>query len=99
MSERDHVALEATSNTWELPDELCGWVGQVTVANSYKIKLISHVPAKTDRHDALVLAQLQAAHCCPQCGCHRYLCESCGYPGYKLALRLSCGFSAYQSPT
>ena len=61
----DQVALEATSNAWELHDQLVGLVGQVTVANAFKVKLISSARVKTDRHDALVLAQLQAAHLLP----------------------------------
>jgi transposase len=35
------------------------------VANSYKIKLISQAPTKTDRPDALFLAKLQAGHLLP----------------------------------
>jgi transposase len=61
----DQVALEATSNAWELHDQLAPLVGQVTIANAFKVKLISSARVKTDRHDALVLAKLQAAHLLP----------------------------------
>jgi transposase len=61
----DQVALEATSNAWELYDQLAPLVGQVTIANAFKVKLISSARVKTDRHDALVLAKLQAAHLLP----------------------------------
>jgi transposase len=61
----DHVALEATSNAWELHDQLVPLVGQVTIANAFKVKLISSARVKTDRQDALVLAKLQAAHLLP----------------------------------
>lgn len=61
----DSVALEATINSWEFHDQLCGIVAEVLVANSYKLKLISASASKTDRHDALVLAKLLAANLLP----------------------------------
>jgi transposase len=61
----DSVALEATTNSWEIHDQLQGIVAEVQVANSYKLKLISASSAKTDRHDALILAKLLAAHLLP----------------------------------
>jgi transposase len=59
------VALEATTNAWEFHDQLAPLVGRVVVANSHKIQLISSSPNKTDKHDALVLAKLQAANLLP----------------------------------
>jgi transposase len=59
------VALEATSNAWALYDQLAPLVSQVTVANAFKVKLISSARVKTDQQDALVLAKLQAAHLLP----------------------------------
>src|SRR5262247_4123506 len=50
----DQVALEATCNAWEIHDQLVTLVEQVTVANAFKVKLISSARVKTDRHDALV---------------------------------------------
>jgi transposase len=61
----DEVALEATSNAWELYDQLEPLVEQVTVANAHKVKLISSARTKTDNHDAMVLAKLLAANLLP----------------------------------
>jgi len=61
----DQVALEATSNAWAIYDQLTSQVDEVKVANVYKVKLISSSRAKTDRHDAVVLAQLLAANLLP----------------------------------
>ena len=61
----DWVALEATTNSWTFYDQLSPMVERVSVANCYKMKLISASAAKTDRHDALVLAKLLAANLLP----------------------------------
>ena len=61
----DQVALEATSNSWAIHDLLLPLVAGVSVANSYKLKLISSSARKTDKHDALVLASLSAASLLP----------------------------------
>lgn len=61
----DHVAFEATTNAWVFYDQLCGQVAEVAVANSTRLKLISASSNKTDKHDALVLAKLLAAHLLP----------------------------------
>ena len=61
----DQVALEATSNAWELHDQLQPLVQRVSVANTFQLKLISASAAKTDKQDALVLAKLLAAHLLP----------------------------------
>jgi transposase len=61
----DWVALEATTNSWTFYDQLSPMVERVLVANCYKMKLISASAAKTDRHDALVLAKLLAANLLP----------------------------------
>jgi transposase len=61
----DRVALEATSNAWPIYDQLVPLVSEVLVANPYKVKLISNSRAKTDRHDAVVLAKLMAANLLP----------------------------------
>jgi transposase len=65
MNLTDEVALEATSNAWELYDQLEPLVAAVTVANAHKVKLISSGRAKTDKQDALVLAKLLAANLLP----------------------------------
>lgn len=61
----DHVALEATTNAWEIHDQLKPLVAAVQVANCHQIQLISASSAKTDKHDALVLAKLSAAQLLP----------------------------------
>jgi transposase len=61
----DSVGLEATTNAWAFHDLLLPIVQSVTVANSHKIRMISASPTKTDKHDAIVLAKLLAAHLLP----------------------------------
>ena len=61
----DHITLEATANAWEFHDLLSPMVSCVQVANSHKLRLISASSRKTDKHDALVLAKLLAAHLLP----------------------------------
>ena len=62
----DQVALEATSNAWEIHDQLQPFVASVSVANTFQLKLISSSAAKTDKQDALVLAKLLAANLLPE---------------------------------
>jgi transposase len=59
------VALETTTNAWEVHDQLMPFVASVVVANSHRIRLISTSATKTDKHDALVLATLLAARLLP----------------------------------
>ena len=61
----DHVAIEATTNSWAIHDQLISIVDQVSVANTNKLKMITSSASKTDRHDALVLAKLAAADLLP----------------------------------
>lgn len=65
LQSTDHVALEATTNSWEFHDQLQPLVAQVAVANTFQLKLISASGRKTDKQDALVLAQLLAANLLP----------------------------------
>jgi transposase len=65
LSADDCLALEATTNAWAFHDQFAPLVGRVVVANSHKIQLISSSPSKTDKHDTLVLAKLQAANLLP----------------------------------
>jgi transposase len=62
----DHVALEATTNSWEFYDQLAPTVAEVAVANCFQLRLISASSRKTDRHDALVVAKLFAAKLLPE---------------------------------
>lgn len=52
------VALEATTNTWGIVRAIRPLVESVTVSNPLKTRVIAEARVKTDRVDALVLAQL-----------------------------------------
>jgi transposase len=54
----DKVALEATTNTWEVVGILKPFVTEVVVSNPLKTKAIAEAKVKTDKVDAEVLAQL-----------------------------------------
>jgi transposase len=61
----DHVAIEATMNSWGIHYHLTSIVHQVAVANTNKLKMITSSASKTYRHDTLVLAKLTAAELLP----------------------------------
>lgn len=65
LSPTDQVAVEATTNTWALYDQLVPHVAQVTVAHPGKVRWIAAAKVKHDKHDALVLARLLAANLLP----------------------------------
>ena len=54
----DKVVLEATTNTWQVVAVLKPFVAEVVVSNPLKTKAIAEAKIKTDKVDALVLAQL-----------------------------------------
>jgi transposase len=54
----DKVALEATTNTWEVVTLLKPLVAEVVVSNPLRTKAIAEAKIKTDKVDAMVLAQL-----------------------------------------
>jgi transposase len=54
----DHVALEATTNTWAVVRAIEPFVAEVAVGNPLAIKHIAEAHVKTDKIDAEVLAQL-----------------------------------------
>lgn len=54
----DKVALEATTNTWAVVTLLQPHVAAVVVSNPLRTKAIAEAKVKTDKVDALVLAQL-----------------------------------------
>ncbi|MFL6335529.1 MAG: IS110 family transposase [Pyrinomonadaceae bacterium] len=54
----DKLALEATTNTWELVARLKPFVAEVVVSNPLKTRLVAEARVKTDKVDALILAQL-----------------------------------------
>jgi transposase len=54
----DRVVLEATINTWAVVKMLKAFVAEVVVSNPLATKAIASAKVKTDKVDALVLAQL-----------------------------------------
>jgi len=52
------VALEATTNTWAVVDVLEPYCARIVVSNPMRTKAIATAKVKTDKVDALVLAQL-----------------------------------------
>ncbi|AGP36837.1 hypothetical protein SCE1572_21465 [Sorangium cellulosum So0157-2] len=60
------VALEATSNTWSVVEVLRPLAAEVVVSNPLRTRAIADAKIKTDKIDALVLAQLLRADYLPQ---------------------------------
>jgi transposase len=58
LSSKDHVALEATTNTWSVVDIIEPHVAKIVVGNPLKTKAIAEAKVKTDKIDAMILAQL-----------------------------------------
>jgi transposase len=58
LSPKDQIALEATTNTWAVVDILEPFVEKIAVGNSLKTKIIAEAKVKTDKVDAMILAQL-----------------------------------------
>lgn len=58
LTPEDRVALEATTNTWAIVRLLKPYVAEVVVSNPLQTKAIAQAKVKTDKVDALVLAQL-----------------------------------------
>ena len=65
LTNNDRVVMEATTNVWDLYDQIAPHVGEVKVAHPYRVKLISASMVKTDKRDALILARLLAANLIP----------------------------------
>lgn len=59
------VALEATTNTWSIVEILRPLAQEVVVSNPLRTKAIASAKVKTDKVDALVLAQLLRADFLP----------------------------------
>lgn len=58
LSGDDRLALEATTNTWAIVSILKPHVNIIVVSNPLRTKAIAQAKVKTDKVDALVLAQL-----------------------------------------
>ena len=61
LTRADTVVIEVTTNTWQLHKLLSQYAGAVVVANPYKTKLIAEARIKSDKVDAVALAQLLAS--------------------------------------
>jgi len=58
LSPNDQVALETTTSTWTVVDILEPFVEKIVVGNPLKTKIIAEAKVKTDKVDAMILAQL-----------------------------------------
>ena len=58
LTRESQVALEATTNTWAVVKLLRPLVAEVVVSNPMQTKAIAQAKVKTDKVDALILAQL-----------------------------------------
>jgi transposase len=58
LTPQHRIALEATTNTWAVVAILEPFVAEVVVSNPLRTRAIAEAKIKTDRVDALVLAQL-----------------------------------------
>jgi transposase len=62
----DALVLEATTNAWDIYDQVLPLAGKMVVAHPPKVKWIAEARVKTDRHDVLRLAHLLAADLIPE---------------------------------
>ena len=58
LKKSDRLAVEATTNTWAVAEILRSFVDKVVVGNPLQIKAIAQAKVKTDKIDAMVLANL-----------------------------------------
>lgn len=65
LTKQDALALEATTNTWEIVAVLEPSVGRLVVSNPLRTRAIAEAKIKTDRVDARVLAELLRADYLP----------------------------------
>jgi len=66
MGPKARVVLEATTNTWSIVEILRPLCGEIVVSNPLRTRAIAEARVKTDKIDALVLAQLLRADFLPQ---------------------------------
>jgi transposase len=60
LTRQDEVVLEMTTNTWQLYDELCCYVGSVIVVHPPHVALITRSQVMNDKIAASILARLLA---------------------------------------
>ena len=66
LSPQHLLAVEATTNTWPVVELLAPFVQEVVVSNPMRTRAIASAKIKTDKVDALVLAQLLRAGYLPR---------------------------------
>ncbi len=66
LKSTDAIVLEATTNAWQIYDQVVPYVGRAVVAHSGLVKLIAYARVKTDNRDVLNLARLLAAGLIPE---------------------------------
>ena len=69
LTPQHHLALEATTNTWAVVALLKPYVARLVVSNPLRTRAIAEAKIKTDRVDALVLAQLLRSGFLPEVWC------------------------------
>ena len=60
LTRQDKVALEMTTNTWQIYDELSAYVGSITVVHPPHVALITRSQVMNDKIAASILARLLA---------------------------------------
>jgi transposase len=60
LTKQDEIALEMTTNTWQLHDELCVYTGSVLVVHPPHVALITRSLVMNDKIAASILARLLA---------------------------------------
>jgi len=60
LTKQDELALEMTTNTWQLYDELCAYAGSVLVVHPPHVALITRSQVMNDKIAASILARLLA---------------------------------------
>ena len=58
LAKNDILAMEATTNTWSVVDILEPYVTKIVIGNPLKTRAIAEAKIKTDKVDAMILAQL-----------------------------------------
>jgi transposase len=58
LKSSDAIVLEATTNAWQVYDQVVPYVGRAVVAHSGLVKLIASTRVKTDKRNVLKLARL-----------------------------------------
>jgi transposase len=66
LKSTDAIVLEATTNAWQIYDQVAPYVGRAVVAHAGLVKLIAYAKVKTDHRDVLNLARLLAAGLIPE---------------------------------